>query len=203
MILFPVRGALLVAALALAFGPSPAGAIESPSYTAYSEGKYLTALKLAEAEAAQGSKEAYTLMGEIYAEGLGVAQDLNKAADAYAKAADLGDPNAQFSLGTFVAEGRGVKKDLRLAADLFEKAAQSGHASAQYNLALIYLNGNGRPSDEAKAAEWMQKAAEQGHPPAEYDLGALYQFGRGVPVDHRQMARPSMAGGPATTKASA
>ena len=149
MSLFPVRAALLVAALALALGPSPAGAIESPSYTAYFEGKYLTALKLAEAEAAQGSKEAYTLMGEIYAEGLGVAQDLNKAVDAYAKAADLGDPNAQFSLGTFVAEGRGAKKDLRLAADLFEKAAQSGHASAQYNLALIYLNGNGRPSDEA------------------------------------------------------
>ena len=75
------------------------GAAESPSYAAYSQGRYLTALKLAEQEAAQGSKEAYTLMGEIYSEGLGVAQDFSKAADAYAKAADLGDANAQFSLG--------------------------------------------------------------------------------------------------------
>ena len=167
-----------------------ASAAESASYTAYFQGKYLTALKLAEAEAAQGSKEAYTLMGEIYSEGLGVAIDLNKAADAYAKAADLGDPNAQFSLGTMVAEGRGMKKNPRLAADLFEKAAQSGHASAQYNLALVYLSGNGRPVSEEKAAEWMQKAAEQGHANAEYDLGAFYQFGRGVPID-KAKASPS------------
>ena len=91
-----------------------------------------------------------------------MAQDFSKAADAYAKAADLGDANAQFSLGLMVAEGLGVKKDLRIAADLFEKAAQTGNPAAQYNLALIYLHGKGRPNDDAKAAEWMQKAAEAG-----------------------------------------
>ncbi|MGC2340888.1 MAG: tetratricopeptide repeat protein, partial [Methyloceanibacter sp.] len=111
-------------------------AAESPSFKAYSQGQYMTARKLAETEAAQGSKEAYTLLGEIYAEGLGVAQDDKKAADAYRKGADLGDANAQFSLGTFALEGRGVKKDATAAADLFEKAAKSGHAMAQYNLAL-------------------------------------------------------------------
>ncbi|MCK5088564.1 MAG: sel1 repeat family protein, partial [Hyphomicrobiaceae bacterium] len=58
---------------------------EDAAYIAFDQGQYLTALKLAEEEAAKGSKEAYTLMGEIYAEGLGVAQDLGKAADAYAK----------------------------------------------------------------------------------------------------------------------
>ena len=63
-------------AAALTVAAAPAGAVESPSYTAYAQGRYLTALKLAEEEAAKGSKEAYTLMGEIYAEGLGVAQDL-------------------------------------------------------------------------------------------------------------------------------
>ena len=44
-------------------------AAESPSFKAYSQGQYMTARKLAETEAAQGSKEAYTLLGEIYAEG--------------------------------------------------------------------------------------------------------------------------------------
>ena len=62
---FRVPAAVLAAALALPLGLSSARATESPSYTAYFQGKYLTALKLAEAEAAQGSKEAYTLMGEI------------------------------------------------------------------------------------------------------------------------------------------
>src|SRR5262245_65711111 len=122
-----------------ALAAAPAAAAESPSFAAYAQGRYLTALKLAREEAAQGSKEAYTLIGEIYSEGLGVAQDFGKAADAYAKAADLGDANAQFSLGLMVAEGLGVKKDLRIAADLFEKAAQSGNPAAQYNLALVYL----------------------------------------------------------------
>ena len=145
------RGALLAAAsfLALALAAGSTLAAESPSYTAYSQGRYLTALKLAEQEAAQGSKEAFTLMGEIYAEGLGVAQDFGKAADAYAKAADLGDANAQLSLGLMVAEGVGVRKDIRIAADLFERSAEAGNPAAQYNLALIYLQGKGRPTDEA------------------------------------------------------
>ncbi len=129
MSFIPGRG-LFVAALLSLLLASGARASESQSYTAFSEGKYLTALKLAQQEAAQGSKEAYTLMGEIYEEGLGVAQDYAKAADNYAKAADLGDANAQFSLGTLVAEGRGVKKDLRIAADLFERAAAAGNPSA-------------------------------------------------------------------------
>jgi TPR repeat protein len=101
----------LLALTVLGAGAFPARATESPSFTAYAQGQYMTARKLAETEAAQGSKEAYTLLGEIYEEGLGVAQDYQKAADAYRKGADLGDANAQFSLGTFALDGRGIKKD--------------------------------------------------------------------------------------------
>ena len=137
MISLTRRAAVLAVALAQAFAATPASATESQSYTAYFQGKYLTALKLAEQEAAQGSKEAFTLMGEIYAEGLGVAQDYKMAADAYAKAADLGDANAQFSLGRMVADGLGVKKDLRTAANLFEQAAQSGNPAAQYKVIML------------------------------------------------------------------
>ena len=57
-----------LAALMLATAASPLHAAESPAYAAFAQGRYLTALKLAETEAAQGSKEAYTLLGEIYAE---------------------------------------------------------------------------------------------------------------------------------------
>jgi TPR repeat protein len=165
VILSLARRCLLATALALLFVPCAARAAESPSYTAYFQGRYLTALKLAEQEAAQGSKEAFTLMGEIYEEGLGVAQDFGKAADNYAKAADLGDANAQFSLGALVAEGRGVKKDLRIAADLFERAAQAGNAYAQYNLALIYLNGKGRPQDRPSRGMDAKSAAGGSHKP--------------------------------------
>ena len=111
---------LLLAAAMLGAAVAPVEATESPSFKAYAQGQYMTARKLAETEAAQGSKEAYTLLGEIYEEGLGVAQDYTKAAEAYRKAADLGDANAQFSLGTFALAGQGLKKDDGVAADLFE-----------------------------------------------------------------------------------
>ena len=152
--------ALLAMALISPAATGTLQAEESKAYAAFAAGKYLTALELAQKEAEGGSKEAYTLIGEIYSEGLGVPEDFDKAADAYAKGADLGDTNAQLSLGLLMAEGLGVKKDVRMAANLFEQAADSGNPAAQYNLALMYLQGQGRAADEAKAAEWMTKVAE-------------------------------------------
>ena len=99
---------LFLAAYAIGCSTISVRGAESPSFTAYSQGQYMTARKLAEREAAQGSKEAYTLLGEIYEEGLGVAQDYKKAADAYRKGAELGDANAQFSLGTLSLDGQGA-----------------------------------------------------------------------------------------------
>ena len=84
-----------LAAAMLGAAVASVAAAESPSFTAYAQGQYMTARKLAETEAAQGSKEAYTLLGEIYEEGLGVAQDYTKAAEPYRKAADLGEPLLQ------------------------------------------------------------------------------------------------------------
>ena len=180
---------LLLAVIFLGAGALHAQATESPSYTAYAQGQYMTARKLAETEAcARAQKRPIPFSAKSMRKGLGVAQDFQKAADAYKKGADLGDANAQFSLGTFSLEGLGVKKDPTAAANLFDKAAKSGHAMAQYNLALIYLDGKGRPADETKAVEWMQKAAEQNLPAAEYDLGGFYQFGRGVAVDRAKAA---------------
>ncbi len=51
------------------------GAAEDAAYLAFDQGKYLTALSLAEARAAQGDAQAHALVGRIYAEGLGVAKD--------------------------------------------------------------------------------------------------------------------------------
>ena len=87
----PAFRCLFIAACMVGCSTTPVPAAESPSFTAYSQGQYMMARKLAEREAAQGSKEAYTLLGEIYQEGLGVAQDYKKAADAYRKGAELGD----------------------------------------------------------------------------------------------------------------
>ena len=80
---------LLLAAAMLGAAVASVEAMESPSFKAYAQGQYMTARKLAETEAAQGSKEAYTLLGEIYEEGLGVAQDYTKAAELAGLGADF------------------------------------------------------------------------------------------------------------------
>ena len=70
-------------------------------------------------------------MGVMYAEGDGVAKDLEEAIKWWRKAADQGDANAQFNLGWAYSNGEGVAKDSEEAAEWFRKAAEQGHAGAQ------------------------------------------------------------------------
>lgn len=156
----------------------PAG--DDPAYAAFDQGKYLTALKLAEEAAAKGDPQAHTLVGRLYAEGLGVPKNEKLAADWYKRAVDLGDAPAKFELAIMLAEGRGIDKDRTTAAQLFEDAARSGHALANYNLGLLFLKGDGKPENPFRAAQHIIYAAEKGVARAQYDAAALYQQGAGV-----------------------
>lgn len=162
---------------------------DDAAYTAFDQGQYLTALKLAEEAANRGEPQAYTLMGRIYADGLGVKKDDAKAAEYYRRAAQMGDVQGTFALGLIYAEGRGVQKDRRAAAELFEKAALTGHAEANYNLGLLFLKGDGKPENPIRAYQHIRYAAEKGLPQAQYDLAALYQAGKGVDPDALEAAR--------------
>ena len=151
-----------------------------PIYGAFDSGRYIEAKTLAEEAAAKGDGPSHTLLGQMYEQGLGVAQDYDKAAEWYSRGAALGEVHSQFSLGVMLAEGRGIKMDKKKAADFFELAAARNHAVALYNLSLIYVDGVARPQDFAKAAELMEKAANFDYAPAQYDLAAFYKEGRGV-----------------------
>ena len=62
-------------------------------YGAYQRGLYKTAFDLATRRAQEkGDPKAMTMLGELYANGLGVKRDYVKAADWYKRAADAGDP---------------------------------------------------------------------------------------------------------------
>ena len=162
---------------------------DDAAYTAFDQGQYLTALKLAEEAAAKGEPQAYTLIGRIYAEGLGVQRDDHKAYTAYAQAAELGDTAGTFALGIMLAEGRGVEKNRKAAAEMFEKAALTGHAEANYNLGILFLKGDGKPENPIRAYQHIRYAAEKGLAQAQYDLAALYQSGTGVDADALEAAR--------------
>lgn len=162
---------------------------DDAAYTAFDQGQYLTALKLAEEAAARGEPQANTLIARIYTEGLGVQKDDKKAFEYYQRASDLGDIQGTFALGLSYAQGRGVKKDRRIAGDLFEKAALTGHAEANYNLGLLFLKGDGKPENPIRAYQHIRYAAEKGIPQAQYDLAELYQTGTGVDANALEAAR--------------
>ncbi len=158
------------------------------AYIAFEQGQYLTALKLATAQAEKNDPQAHTLLGRLYSDGLGVPRDIAKAADWYRRGAKLGDPEAMFALGVILVAGRGIKKDQAGAARMFEQAARKGHAAAHYNLALLFLSGKGKPENPFRAAQHLEYAARKGLAEAQYDLAALYQNGHGVKANAYQAA---------------
>jgi TPR repeat protein len=156
---------------------------DDAAYIAFDQGQYLTAMKLAEEGTKRNEPQAFTLLGVLNAEGLGISKDEAAAAKWYAKADELGDVQASFALAVLYAEGRGVKKDRNKAAELFEKAARTGHPLANYNLGLLFLKGDGKPQNPYRAVMHIRYAAEKGIAAAQYDLAGMYQNGAGVQPD--------------------
>ena len=139
-----------------------------------------------------------TLLGEIYAQGLGVGRDDAKAAQWYKLAVAKGDRDAMFALAMFNFQGRAATRDLNEAARLLESAARLGHAGAAYNLGLLYMQGEQIAQDFKRAGELFALAAEAGNPEAQYALATMYKEGRGVGKDAtkamRLMQQASIAG---------
>lgn len=162
---------------------------DDDAWLAFDQGRYLTALKLAETLAEKGDANAHTLVARIHGEGLGVPLNAALAAQWMKRAAELGDINAVFSYGVMLAAGQGVEKDRKLAAEMFEKAARTGHPAANYNLGLLFLRGDGKPENPYRASQHLTYAAEKGIVEAQYDLAGLYQSGAGVQPNALEAAK--------------
>jgi len=81
-------------------------------------------------------------------------KDLVQAAEWYRRAAEGGDPNAQFQFGTPLTSTSILARD-----DDF------------FLVGLMLTNGEGVPQNLGEAVAWYLKAAEQGHQNAEYNIG--------------------------------
>jgi hypothetical protein len=141
----------------------------------YDQGRYAEAFSLYQGLAEQGSPAAQNLLGLMYNDGQGVAQDYNQAVVWYHKAADQGFSVAQYDLGNMYANGRGVAKDEAQAVAWYRKAAEQGFAMAQGNLGFMYYYGKGVTQDYNQAVYWYRKAAEQGDANA---IAALKKLGQ-------------------------
>lgn len=153
---------------------------EDAAYEAFDQGLYATSLQLALRAAERGEPTAHTLIGRIYADGLGTSRNSALAAQWFKRGADLGDPEGMFAYALMLAEGKGIEKDRVAAAQFFEAAAARKHALANYNLALMFLSGDGKPENPYRALNHMRYAAENGVVTAQYDLGTMYATGQGT-----------------------
>ena len=126
---------------------------------AYERQDYATALAKWRSAAQRGNRSAQALIGTMYLEGEGVAQNYKEAVRWYKLAAQQGDTLGQFSLGFMYANGQGVAQDYKEAVRWYKLAAKQNKDRAQYNLAIMYYEGKGVPQDYVRAHMWFNIAA--------------------------------------------
>src|SRR6516164_7632550 len=165
--------------------PRPAAATEPDlAFGAFQQGHYLTAFNIATNRIElKKDPKSMTLLGELYAGGLGVPQNDAKAAEWYRLAADRGDREAMFALAMFRLQGRAGPRDRDAGTKWLAAAAKLGHPLAAYDLALLYMEGQLFPQDFNRAAELLRVSVQAGNADAQYALGTLYRTGGG---DRRQ-----------------
>jgi hypothetical protein len=112
------------------------------------------------AKANGGDAAAQVLVGESYAAGKGVEQDLKLAAEWYRKAADKGDVSGEVHLAVLYRDGgKGFPRDMAQAAAWYRKAAGQGDVGAQGTLGVLYSIGQGVPQSDVEAYYWLDLAA--------------------------------------------
>jgi len=130
--------------------------------------------------ALKGDPTAAYEVGVRFAEGKGVAPNLDEAAKWYDRAAQAGVVPAVFRLGTLYEKGLSVKKDVDIARRYYMQAAERGNAKAMHNLAVLDADGGGKGANYKNAALWFRKAADRGVADSQFNLGILYARGIGV-----------------------
>ncbi|GAB2551152.1 hypothetical protein GCM10027189_36910 [Rufibacter soli] len=76
------------------------------------------------------------------------------------KAAELGNPEAQYNYGFAFQQGLEVAQNDQTANEWFLKAANQGYRDAQYKIAYSFATGRGIKQDHRKAFSWSLKCAE-------------------------------------------
>lgn len=112
--------------------------------------------------------------------------DEEYAVQLFAKASDLGHPDAAYRLGDAYEYGRmGCPEDPALSIHYYSLAARGGNASAMLSLCAWYMVGAEdvleKSDDEAFA--WAQRAAELGLAKAEFATGYFLERGVGCKRD--------------------
>ena len=102
------------------------------------------------------------ILGSMYLDGQGVAQNYKEAVKWYRLSAEQGEAEAQHSLGLSYSLGRGVPLDYKEAVRWYRMSATKGSARAQSNLGAMYVVGKGVALDYVEAHKWFNIAGANG-----------------------------------------
>jgi len=105
--------------------------------------------------AEQGNPEAQFELGQMHAQGLGITQQFEVAADWYLLAAKQGHAKAQFHLGFLYSHGQGVGQDYAKAYQWYCISDRFGYALAKKNLAFM---GKKLDPGEREMAQWRAES---------------------------------------------
>ena len=140
----------------------------------------------------QGDARRWTLLGELYADGLGVPRDDGKAAEWYKLAAERGDREAMFALAVFRMTGRGGPAIARKPPSC-SPPPPSSDMWRPPTISACSISKASCSRRISRAAELFRAAADAGNPEAQYALATLYKEGRGVTKDVAEAARLAAA----------
>ena len=120
----------------------------------YDKKEYKQAFKWSEIASKEGNASATQLLGNLYRNGWGVKQDLEKSVALALKAESLGSVQAMFNLAVAYDKGEGVKQNKRKALNWYLKYAKE-EGRGQHFVGIKYMNGDGVDVDLKKAAFWL------------------------------------------------
>jgi len=127
--------------------------------------------------------QSYYYLGYMYAKGLGVESNIDRAIYLTKQAAKKNHIRAEVNLAYLYIK-RGLNNDWKEAIKWLQKASKSGDSQAQKSLGILYYNGKVISQDYKKAFFWLQKSASQKDNYAMMYLAYLYIDAKGVKQDY-------------------
>ncbi len=178
VLLSTICSALLISTAAFAGLSEALTAFEIKRYDqAFSEFSYL---------ADEGDATAYYYLGKMYAQGLGVEKDEQRAVEYYQKAEKAYNIDAAYELAEMLLAEAKDKNDERFQTGLkyLKRAAYAGQANALNQLGEMYEQGNNVTKDYKSAFGFYLMGALKGDAKSQFNVARLYFSGKGAPQDY-------------------
>jgi len=163
----------------LCLGALPAHADVKDGVDAWARGDYDAAVAQWQGPAAKGDPDAMFNMGQAYKLGRGVAKDMAKAEDFYARAARKGHIRAADNYGILLFQTNRQTEAL----PWLNAAVERGEPRAMYILGIAAYNGDYAQKDPVRAYALMTRAAQAGLQQAINSLAAMNEA---IPLEQRQ-----------------